>query len=88
MLSGIEAALWDLKGKLLNVPVYKLLASEIPGGTVDAHAKILAYDLPARQPPARLPAPYGCSLQGCRYGVCPGRKGGGAVYCMSMFQWV
>jgi len=25
VLAGIEAALWDLKGKVLNVPVYKLL---------------------------------------------------------------
>jgi galactonate dehydratase len=36
VLSGIEAALWDLKGKLLNLPVYELL-----GGR--CHDRLLAY---------------------------------------------
>lgn len=36
VLAGIEAALWDLKGKLLEQPVYQLL-----GGT--SHERLLAY---------------------------------------------
>jgi galactonate dehydratase len=36
VLNGIEAALWDLKGKLEEIPVYELL-----GGT--QHEKLLAY---------------------------------------------
>jgi L-alanine-DL-glutamate epimerase-like enolase superfamily enzyme len=36
VLSGIEAALWDLKGKMLNLPVYELL-----GGR--HHDRLLAY---------------------------------------------
>ena len=36
VLTGIEAALWDLKGKLLGLPVYELL-----GGR--CHERLLAY---------------------------------------------
>ena len=36
VLNGIEAALWDLKGKLLGLPVYELL-----GGR--KHERLLAY---------------------------------------------
>ncbi|WP_138992834.1 mandelate racemase/muconate lactonizing enzyme family protein [Larkinella sp. C7] len=32
VLAGIEAALWDLKGKLMGVPVYKLLGEAWKGG--------------------------------------------------------
>ncbi|MFD1140254.1 mandelate racemase/muconate lactonizing enzyme family protein [Larkinella insperata] len=32
VLAGIEAALWDLKGKALGVPVYRLLADSWQGG--------------------------------------------------------
>lgn len=38
VLAGIEAALWDLKGKALGVPVYQLLA----GGNT-AHTKLPCY---------------------------------------------
>ncbi|SDS29804.1 mandelate racemase/muconate lactonizing enzyme family protein [Microlunatus soli] len=36
-LAGVEAALWDLKGRLLGVPAHALLRSEVPtpGGAVD-----------------------------------------------------
>ena len=39
VLSGIEAALWDLKGKVENKPVRELLADE----SQPAHEKILGY---------------------------------------------
>lgn len=31
VLAGVEAALWDLKGKLLGVPAYRLLAADVEG---------------------------------------------------------
>jgi galactonate dehydratase len=48
-LSGIEAALWDLKGKILGLPVYELL-----GGR--HHERLPAYATggPANWPPERL----------------------------------
>lgn len=49
VLSGIEAALWDLKGKILGLPVYELL-----GGR--HHERLPAYATggPANWPPERL----------------------------------
>ena len=51
ILSGVEAALWDLKGKLLNLPVYELLGSR-------CHDRLLAYATggPSNWPPDRLKA--------------------------------
>ena len=46
-ISGVEIALWDLLGKVLNVPVYQLL-----GGAVRprlcAYASLVRYDTPER----------------------------------------
>jgi L-alanine-DL-glutamate epimerase-like enolase superfamily enzyme len=36
-ISGVELALWDLKGKILNTPIYNLL-----GGTYRSHVKVYA----------------------------------------------
>ena len=49
VINGIEAALWDLKGKLLGLPVYELL-----GGR--KHARLLAYATggPSNYPKERL----------------------------------
>jgi L-alanine-DL-glutamate epimerase-like enolase superfamily enzyme len=51
VLAGIEAALWDLKGKILGLPVYELL-----GGR--QHERLLAYATggPSNWPPERLKA--------------------------------
>ncbi|HMP39129.1 MAG TPA: mandelate racemase/muconate lactonizing enzyme family protein, partial [Roseiflexaceae bacterium] len=51
VLSGIEAALWDLKGKLLGLPVYELL-----GGR--CHERLPAYATggPSNWPPDKLKA--------------------------------
>lgn len=51
VLSGIEAALWDLKGKLLDLPVYELLGGK-------CHDRLLAYATggPSNWPPDRLKA--------------------------------
>src|SRR5215207_5678226 len=51
VLAGIEAALWDLKGKLLGLPVYELL-----GGR--CHDRLLAYATGgvSNWPPDRLKA--------------------------------
>ncbi|MCX6030370.1 MAG: mandelate racemase/muconate lactonizing enzyme family protein [Chloroflexi bacterium] len=51
ILTGIEAALWDLKGKLLGLPVHELL-----GGR--CHDRLLAYATggPSNWPPDRLKA--------------------------------
>lgn len=51
VLTGIEAALWDLKGKLLGLPVYELL-----GGR--CHDRLLAYATggPSNWPADRLKA--------------------------------
>jgi galactonate dehydratase len=51
VLTGIEAALWDLKGKALNLPVYELL-----GGR--KHEKLLGYATggPSNYPLERLAA--------------------------------
>ncbi len=51
ILTGIEAALWDLKGKLLGLPVWELL-----GGR--CHDRLLAYATggPSNWPPDRLRA--------------------------------
>ena len=51
ILTGIEAALWDLKGKLLDLPVCELL-----GGR--CHERLLAYATggPSNWPPDRLKA--------------------------------
>ena len=52
VLAGIEAALWDLKGKLLKVPVYQLLLN----GNKSKHEKLLCYATggPSNYPPKRL----------------------------------
>jgi L-alanine-DL-glutamate epimerase-like enolase superfamily enzyme len=51
VLSGIEGALWDLKGKLLGAPVYELLGGK-------CHDRLLAYATggPSNWPPDRLKA--------------------------------
>ena len=51
VLNGIEAALWDLKGKLEGLPVYKML-----GG--DFHEKLPCYATggPSNYPPEKLAA--------------------------------
>ncbi len=51
VITGIEAALWDLKGKLLGVPVHELL-----GGA--AHQRLPAYATggPSNWPPERFKA--------------------------------
>jgi L-alanine-DL-glutamate epimerase-like enolase superfamily enzyme len=51
VIAGIEAALWDLKGKILGLPVYELL-----GGR--CHERLLAYATggPSDWPPDRLKA--------------------------------
>ena len=41
VLAGIEAALWDLKGKVAGLPVYKLLAEEQQGFA--GHSKLPCY---------------------------------------------
>ncbi|MFA6567915.1 MAG: mandelate racemase/muconate lactonizing enzyme family protein [Victivallales bacterium] len=48
VLAGIEAALWDLKGKALGLPVYKLLGeswkNRFPGANgFDGHSRIPCY---------------------------------------------
>jgi galactonate dehydratase len=49
ILAGIEAALWDLKGKLEGVPVYKLL-----GGKKHEHLPCYATGGPSNYPEDRL----------------------------------
>jgi galactonate dehydratase len=41
-LSGIDQALWDIKGKALGVPVYELL-----GGPTRQRIRVYAHDMPA-----------------------------------------
>ena len=48
VLNGIEAALWDLKGKLLGVPVYELLGGR-KHDQLPAYATGGPIELPARQ---------------------------------------
>ncbi len=48
VLAGIDAALWDIRGKIHNLPVYKLLARQWRGKFPDAenfdgHEKMLTY---------------------------------------------
>jgi galactonate dehydratase len=51
VLAGIEAALWDLKGKLLEQPVYRLL-----GGTRYERLPVYATGGPSNWPVSRLKA--------------------------------
>ena len=46
-LSGIDLALWDLKGKVLGVPIYELL-----GGPLRERLRVYAQRL-VHEPPAR-----------------------------------
>jgi len=48
-ISAVDVALWDLQGKILNQPVYKLL-----GGFRDSIPVYASYDLWEAVPPARL----------------------------------
>lgn len=81
VLAGIEAALWDLKGKALGVPVYKLLSEawkeKFPAGK--EHAKLPAYATggPSNFPLDKLAAKveYYCSL-----GFTGVKLGAGAYY--------
>jgi L-alanine-DL-glutamate epimerase-like enolase superfamily enzyme len=39
-LSGVDIALWDLAGRVFNVPVYKLMGGKFRDGTVKAYGSI------------------------------------------------
>jgi L-alanine-DL-glutamate epimerase-like enolase superfamily enzyme len=63
IINGIEAALWDLKGKMCNCPVYELL-----GGR--KHDKLLCY---ASGGPSNYPKDELQALPGTAYLLNPAR---------------
>lgn len=45
-LSGLDIALWDIRGQRERVPIHRLLNPESVGGSVPAYASLLRYDDP------------------------------------------
>jgi len=76
VLNGIEAALWDLKGKLLGQPVHALL-----GGAKHARLPCYATGGPSNYPPDRLAAKidhyFGLGFRGIKVGAGSYTKDGG-----------
>jgi L-alanine-DL-glutamate epimerase-like enolase superfamily enzyme len=85
VLNGIDAALWDLKGKLAHTPVYELL-----GGLQHDSLDCYATGGPSNFPPDRLAQKieYYTSLgfKGLKVGV--GWFGKAWIGCSSKQQWV
>lgn len=83
VLTGIEAALWDIKGKALGQPVYKLLQTEyekyFPQASLKEHARLPCYATggPSNYPIDKLAGKieYYCSL-----GFNGVKVGAGAYY--------
>ena len=56
-ISGIDLALWDLKAKALDVPVYELLGGRVRDSVrVYANGWFEGLDTPRSTPPAQRPS--------------------------------